>query len=269
MTIGRLSAPDDGVADRLGRALGDRRAQRGRASSCRRCSAIIARVVEIVPTPTFGEALLDHRRAFLIGNAIAIVVGIPLGVLMGRSVIADGSCCPGSTCSSPRRSSALVPVIMVLFGLGETTIILTVVLFAIWIIVLDTRAGVRSISPSLVEMARSFGASRWQAFTQDLHLGGAAGDPGRHPARRHPRRQGRGHRPAAGVDRRLRRACSSSIPSRFLMEHFWALLIVLFAFAFALNEALAWLERRVDYYAAARTLNRSSKETSMPSTANS
>ena len=55
---------------------------------------------------------------------------------------------------------------MVLFGLGETTIILTVVLFAIWIIVLDARAGVRSISPSLVEMAHSFGANRWQAFTQ-------------------------------------------------------------------------------------------------------
>lgn len=40
--------------------------------------------------------------------------------------------------------------------------------------------------------------------------------------------------------------------SRFLMEHFWALLSVLFAFAFLLNEALAWVERRVDYYAASR-----------------
>ncbi len=33
--------------------------------------------------------------------------------------------------------------------------------------------------------------------------------------------------------------------SRFLMEHFWALLFVLFAFAFAINEVLAWLECRV------------------------
>jgi len=39
---------------------------------------------------------------------------------------------------------------------------------------------------------------------------------------------------------------------KFLMEHFWALLFILFAFAFALNEALVWLERRVDYYAASR-----------------
>jgi NitT/TauT family transport system permease protein len=36
------------------------------------------------------------------------------------------------------------------------------------------------------------------------------------------------------------------------MEHFWALLFVLFAFAFAINEVLAWLERKVDYYAASR-----------------
>ncbi len=41
--------------------------------------------------------------------------------------------------------------------------------------------------------------------------------------------------------------------SRFLMEHFWAALLVLFAFAFLLAEGLAWLERRVDYYAASRS----------------
>ncbi|MGI9499989.1 MAG: ABC transporter permease subunit, partial [Geminicoccaceae bacterium] len=58
----------------------------------------------------------------------------------------------------------LVPVIMILFGYDQTAIILTVVLFAIWIIVLDACAGVRGISASLVEMARSYGASPGQAF---------------------------------------------------------------------------------------------------------
>src|SRR3546814_974378 len=55
---------------------------------------------------------------------------------------------------------------MVSFGLGQTTIVMTVVLFAVWIIVLDARAGVHGISPSLVEMAQVFGASRWQAFSK-------------------------------------------------------------------------------------------------------
>ena len=56
--------------------------------------------------------------------------------------------------------SALVPVLMILFGFGEPTIVAAVFLFAVWIIVLDTRAGVRHISPSLIEMARSYGASQ-------------------------------------------------------------------------------------------------------------
>jgi NitT/TauT family transport system permease protein len=38
----------------------------------------------------------------------------------------------------------------------------------------------------------------------------------------------------------------------FLMAEFWALVIVVFAFAFVMSEAVAWLERRVEYYAAAR-----------------
>jgi NitT/TauT family transport system permease protein len=40
--------------------------------------------------------------------------------------------------------------------------------------------------------------------------------------------------------------------SNFLMKHFWAVLIVLFAIAFTLAELLAHLERRVEYYAARR-----------------
>src|SRR3546814_8735122 len=52
-------------------------------------SAIVARIIEIVPTPSFANALWITAKAFLLGNAIAVVVGVPLGILMGRSVIAD------------------------------------------------------------------------------------------------------------------------------------------------------------------------------------
>jgi NitT/TauT family transport system permease protein len=40
--------------------------------------------------------------------------------------------------------------------------------------------------------------------------------------------------------------------SNFLMEHMWALLLVLFALAFAIDGVFAQLEKRVEYYAAAR-----------------
>src|ERR671917_262388 len=129
-------------------------------------SSVLVRMVEIVPTKTFMSALWITAQAFVIGNTIAILVGVPLGILMGRSVIADRIFLPWVNLFLSAPLTALVPVIMVLFGLGQTTIILTVVLFAMWIIVLDSRAGVRSISPSLVEMAASFGATRWQAFSR-------------------------------------------------------------------------------------------------------
>jgi NitT/TauT family transport system permease protein len=214
-------------------------------------SAIFSRMVEIVPTPAFLNALAISAKTFLIGNVIAIAIGVPLGVMMGRSVLADRIMLPWVNMFISAPLSALVPVIMVLFGLGETTIILTVVLFAIWIIVLDTRAGVRGITPSLVEMARSFGASPLQAFTK-IYLWAALPEI------------------LSGIRLGMIRAVKGVIigqllvsivgfarlfelySSRFLMEHFWALLFLLFAFAFLINEGLAWLERRVEYYAASR-----------------
>lgn len=214
-------------------------------------SSVLVRMLEIVPTKTFLSALWITAQAFVIGNVIAIVVGVPLGILMGRSVLADRIFLPWVNLFLSAPLSALVPVIMVLFGLGQTTIILTVVLFAVWIIVLDARAGVRSISPSLVEMAASFGANRWQAFSQ-IYIWAALPEI------------------LAGIRLGVIRAVKGVIigqllvsivgfgalfklyGSRFLMEHFWAALLVLFAFAFLLAELLSWLERRVEYYAASR-----------------
>jgi NitT/TauT family transport system permease protein len=214
-------------------------------------SRVLVRMAEIVPTATFMSALWVTAQAFVIGNMIAILVGVPLGILMGRSELADRIFLPWVNLFLSAPLTALVPVIMVLFGLGQTTIILTVVLFAVWIIVLDARAGVRSISPSLVEMAKSFGASPWQAF-REIYVWAALPEI------------------LAGIRLGVIRAVKGVIigqllvsivgfgalfklyGSRFLMEHFWAALLVLFAFAFLLAEILAWLERRVEYYAASR-----------------
>lgn len=214
-------------------------------------SRVLARMVEIVPTPSFLDALWITGRTFLLGNLIAVAAGIPLGVLMGRSELADRMLLPWVNLFLSAPLTALVPVIMVIFGLGETTIVLTVVLFAVWIIVLDTRAGIRNMSPSLVEMARSYGASERQAFAK-IYLWAALPEI------------------LTGVRLGFIRAVKGVVigqllvsivgfgrlfeiySSNFLMEHFWALILVLFFFAFAIAEGLGHLERRVEYYAASR-----------------
>jgi NitT/TauT family transport system permease protein len=214
-------------------------------------SSVFVAMFQIVPTHTFLSAMAITAYAFVVGNVISVALGVPLGLLMGRSTIIDRIFLPWVNVFLSAPLTALVPVIMVLFGLGQTTIILTVVLFAMWIIVLDTRAGVRSIAPSLAEMAASFGASRWQAFRR-IYLWAALPEI------------------LAGIRLGVIRSVKGVIigqllvtiigfgalfqtyGSQFQMEDFWAALVILFAFAFLLAEGLAWLERRVDYYAASR-----------------
>ena len=214
-------------------------------------SGVLVRLVEIVPTETFQSAFAITARAYLAGVAIAIVIGVPLGTLMGRSESLDRLLLPWVSLFVSAPLTALVPVIMALFGFGETTIVLTVVLFAIWIIILDSRAGSRGISPSLIEMAASYGATRWQAFTK-IYLLAALPEI------------------LAGIRLGLVRAVKGVIigqllvsvigfgylfeiySSNFLMEHMWALLLVLFLFAYLVVVGIGELERRVEYYSAAR-----------------
>src|SRR5581483_351682 len=105
------------------------------------------RLLEIVPTETFWVAMGITAQAFVLGVGISILVGVPVGVIMGRAPLVDRLLLPWVSLFVSAPLTALVPVIMALFGFGETTIVLTVVLFAIWIIILDARAGSRGISP--------------------------------------------------------------------------------------------------------------------------
>jgi NitT/TauT family transport system permease protein len=192
-------------------------------------SRVLVALVKVAQQNNFHEAALISLQAFGLGMAIAIVGGILLGILMGR----------------------VVPVLMLLFGLGQTTIIVTVVLFAIWIITLDTYAGVRHINPSLLEMGESFGASRWQLYSK-LLIWAALPEI------------------LAGIRMGLIRAVKGVVIGQllvsvialgqmfsrysrsFLMEEFWALTLILFAFALGLSALIGMLEQRVEYYAGAR-----------------
>ena len=141
-------------------------------------------------------ALLITAYAFCAGVFFAIVIGIPVGILMGKNRILDELLLPWVNIFLSAPLTALVPVLMVLFGFGTKTVIITTTLFAIWIIILNARAGVRQINRSLVEMARSFGASPLDAFVKVYFWAALPGDSRRCADRRDPRGEGRHHRPA-------------------------------------------------------------------------
>jgi len=214
-------------------------------------SSVLAAVVELVQLEKFQVATVTTLRSFAIGMVLAAVIGIALGVLMGRVRAADKLLGMWVNLFVSAPLSALVPVLMILSGMGERTIVVSVFLFAVWIIVLDTRAGVQHVSVSLGEMGRSYGASRWQLYTRIILLAALP-------------------EILAGLRLGLIRGVKGvvigqllvsiigygelfEIYSRnFLMEEFWALTILLFAFAMVVSELVAYLEKRIEFYAGVR-----------------
>ncbi|RJE84145.1 ABC transporter permease [Paracoccus onubensis] len=211
---------------------------------------VIAAMGEVVTSRSFAEAIRITVISYLLGLALALVLGIPLGFLMGLSRAADKllNMWVNTFLSAPL--SALVPVFMILFGLGTPTVVVTVFMFAVWIIVLDTRAGVRHVAPSLLEMSRSFGAS-WPELFKIIFLAAL-------PEILAGIRLGmiRGVKGVVigqllvsiiGVG-----ALFSLYQQNFQMAHFWALVLLLFACALSLAELVARLEKRIQYYAGER-----------------
>lgn len=213
-------------------------------------SEVLMAMGEVTAASSFAEAMWITVICYLLGLTLAIVVGVGLGFLMGLSKAADGMLNMWVNVFLSAPLSALVPVIMILFGMGEPTVIATVFMFAVWIIALDTRAGVQHVSPSLLEMGRSFGASRLERFKMialaalpeilaGVRLGVVRGVKGVVI--------GQLLVSIIGVG-----ALFALYSQNFMMAHFWALILILFAMALGASALIARLEARIEYYAGAR-----------------
>ena len=105
------------------------------------------------------EAWLSLARA-LGGFVLAAVVGVALGVLMGRSATVAGALGPLFSGTYPIPKIALFPIFIYLFGIGSLPKVLLVFLECLYPIVITTQAGGRAVSRVLVWSAANMGASR-------------------------------------------------------------------------------------------------------------
>jgi NitT/TauT family transport system permease protein len=214
-------------------------------------SAVVEAAFTILPTEKFRTAALISLRSFGVGMGLAIAVGIPLGILMARAKSVGRILGMWVNIFVSAPISALVPLLMAVVGIGETTVVVTVFLFAVFVITLDTQVGIGHADRSLVEMARSFGATPGQLYRKVLVLSAL-------PEILAGLRLGAIRGVKGVVIGQLLVAIIGVgelfelYSNHFLMEEFWALVIIVFLFAFAVSEAIALAERRVEYYAASR-----------------
>jgi NitT/TauT family transport system permease protein len=98
------------------------------------------------------------------GFILAVVIGISVGLLMGRFRAVEHLLDIYINAFMSAPTTAFVPVLILWFGLGVQSRIAVVFLFAFFVIVINTMTGVKQVDRTFVEMARSFGAKELEVF---------------------------------------------------------------------------------------------------------
>jgi ABC-type nitrate/sulfonate/bicarbonate transport system permease component len=110
---------------------------------------------------TIWTPLGVSASGFALGLALAIVVGLPLGVLIGRSRTLDAMFDPFITAFNATPRLVFLPLVVLWFGLGLWSKVVIVFIGALFPILINTYEGVRNADRVLINVVRSFGAGEW------------------------------------------------------------------------------------------------------------
>jgi ABC-type nitrate/sulfonate/bicarbonate transport system permease component len=127
-------------------------------------SSLVSAAGELLESGELVDATINSLYSLLIGFGLASLIGIGLGYFMGWYKPVAKVIDPFVNAAYVIPVAALVPVIIIWFGLGTTSRILVVMLFCVFEVLVSTYTGVKNVDPMLIDVGRSFGASRIGLF---------------------------------------------------------------------------------------------------------
>jgi NitT/TauT family transport system permease protein len=107
-------------------------------------------------TGQLGAALYESLRPFLVGYGLAIIVGVPLGLVIGRFRVVEAALGIYVTAGYAMPLVALVPLLILWLGLGFAVKASVVFLMSLFPITINTWLGVTAVPKSLIEVGRAF-----------------------------------------------------------------------------------------------------------------
>jgi len=113
---------------------------------------------------TLWQHLAASLSRILIALLAAVLIGIPVGILMGLNTTARGILDPLIELYRPVPPLAYLPLMVIWFGIGETSKILLIYLAIFAPVAMSALAGVRSAQQVRLRAAQSLGANRWQVL---------------------------------------------------------------------------------------------------------
>jgi ABC-type nitrate/sulfonate/bicarbonate transport system permease component len=123
-------------------------------------SDVVGEIVAVVSGETFLADLGASARRWAAGLALAVLVGVPLGVLMGRSRALDALVDPLLVVGYPVPKAALILLFVLWWGAGDASRIAVVVVGSLIPIVISAYHGAHAVPPALLWSARSLGTRR-------------------------------------------------------------------------------------------------------------
>jgi NitT/TauT family transport system permease protein len=128
----------------------------------------LPKIAQTLVDSTLDGSMLHHAGSTLYrvfaGLALAVVVGLPLGIAMGRSRAIEHFVMPLASALMPIPSLALVPLFILWFGLGNQVAILIVFYAALFPMMLNAWSGVRAVNQLWLRAAGAMGANETALF---------------------------------------------------------------------------------------------------------
>ncbi len=125
-------------------------------------SLVFKAFVDLISQGKLQAAFLISLQDLGYGYLMAVVVGLTLGIVMGRSATAEKVLSPFVSFFMSTPTLALVPLVIIWFGFGLSARVFLVATVAIWSIAINTMVGVKITSRSLREVGHAFCLSERQ-----------------------------------------------------------------------------------------------------------
>jgi NitT/TauT family transport system permease protein len=127
-------------------------------------SAIAVAAVRMISDGELLAAMESSFQTLFFGFAIAAVIGLGLGMIIGRyrSVEAASDWLVNALYATPLI--AIMPLVFLWFGIGDAAKLFIVALLAVFPILINTIAGVKNVSPALIDVGNAFAAREHEVF---------------------------------------------------------------------------------------------------------
>jgi NitT/TauT family transport system permease protein len=132
-------------------------------------AATLAALRDLLTSGTFFSALWISFLRITIATLLSVIIGTVLGVLMGESMLLEGLLLPFTQPIRYLPITALLPLLILWFGIGESMKISFLFLGIVCYFIPLVQNAIRTVPPELIEVAHSFGASRWQTV-RTVHI---------------------------------------------------------------------------------------------------